>query len=501
MEFIFTINTSNLDESFVRHLLSMNVTYFRVNSSFLDLNEFRGVIENIRKNIGSKAKILVDLPGFKIRALHLKEKIEFSKGMAVRIRRNDLNYPVVVDELQPGMFLHLNDGMNRLTITEVANDSFECLADSSGVLRRGKGLHFNEELSCYKDFHISEYDRSIISLCRGMDIDAFGLSFVRNSGDVAAIMDLVDNKNIECIPKIESRFSVENFIDILLASDKCIIDRGDLAGEVGIERVLEIQDRIITTAKSLGRKAIVATQNLKSFIHHRVPFIPEVNEMRRLKKMGCAGFQLSEETCVAHYSREAVEFINKIVSFPESEGRRQASTVWLLGPTGSGKTTLGLKLCEAMNHMGFPCIHYDGDVFRNTFADSKDFSRESRLRVVNSLVEFAARANASGVSVVVSALTAHEASRAAVRSGLPDALMCYLDCSIKTCSLRDHKGLYEKAAKGELDTVIGVNEEYMRYAEADAFIDTERFSVDESYMYLFKVVFDHIATALHHNDK
>ncbi len=501
MEFIFTINTAKMDIQSIEYLLNMNVTYFRVNSSFLNVNDFNDVIRTLRRMIGNRAKILVDLPGFKIRALNLEDKIEFSKGSIVRIKRSDLNYPEVVGELKAGMFLHLNDGMNRLVVTDVAADWFECIADSSGILRRGKGLHFNEELSCYRDFHISDYDRNIISACRHMEIDAFGLSFVRTADDVEKIEFLVDNPRIECIPKIESRHSVDNYVDILRKSEKCIIDRGDLAGEIGIDRVLEIQDAIVSAGKALGRKVIVATQNLKSFIHHRIPFIPEVNEMRRLKKMGCAGFQLSEETCVAHYAREAVEFINKIVSFPERDGGLRAFTIWILGPTGSGKTTLGQKLCEAMNRIGRPCVHYDGDVFRNTFAEPGNFSKESRFRVVKSLVEFAVGANASGVNAVVSALTAHSESRKAVRMSIPNALVCYLDCSIETCSLRDHKGLYKQAKLGEIDTVIGVNEKYSRYDNADVFIDTETLSVDESYLELLGITIKYINGALYSDEK
>lgn len=154
-------------------------------------------------------------------------------------------------------------------------------------------------------------------------------------------------------------------------------------------------------------------------------------------------------------------------------------TIWLLGPTASGKTTLARTLQEKLAASGTPVIHYDGDEVRGFFGDSLGFKNQDRLRVVRTIVHLASKAEAAGLNVVVSALTANQDARELIRHAIPNLLIVYLQCGLKECSLRDPKGIYRRARRGEIDTLIGYNSPYDAPQDYDLKLDTETMKLGE----------------------
>lgn len=150
--------------------------------------------------------------------------------------------------------------------------------------------------------------------------------------------------------------------------------------------------------------------------------------------------------------------------------------LWILGPTSSGKSTIAELVCAQWRQQGATVLHYDGDEIRDMFGKGLSFSAEDRLQVVQNLVHLANKGIEAGVCVVVSALTANPDARAYVRAYARSLVLCSLRCSIETCALRDPKQLYEKARRGEVQTLIGYNVPYAPPENPDLCIDTERCS-------------------------
>lgn len=144
-----------------------------------------------------------------------------------------------------------------------------------------------------------------------------------------------------------------------------------------------------------------------------------------------------------------------------------------MGPTSSGKTTISELLLKRLRESGVQTTHYDGDEFRDLFGDGYGFSSDNRNRVVQALVRFSNKALESGVNVIVSALTANPDARVYVKENVCNLLLVSIKCSISECANRDPKGLYEKAKKGEIDTLIGYNTEYLPPENPHIVIDTE----------------------------
>jgi len=158
----------------------------------------------------------------------------------------------------------------------------------------------------------------------------------------------------------------------------------------------------------------------------------------------------------------------------EPKDRRPNFTVWLMGPTASGKTTLARALKDRLTSVNSPAIHYDGDEVRNFFGDLLGFADQDRLRVVKTITHLAGKASRAGLNVIVSALTANPDARELIRREVPNLVIIYLQCELQECALRDPKGIYQRARSGEINTLIGYNSPYLPPDDYDLSIDTEK---------------------------
>ena len=152
---------------------------------------------------------------------------------------------------------------------------------------------------------------------------------------------------------------------------------------------------------------------------------------------------------------------------------------WILGPTASGKTSIGGVFSKILSENDIPAIQYDGDEIRDLLGSNLGFESHDRLRVVSTIVYLANKSLNSGMNVVVSALTANEDARNYIKNHIENIIIIYLECSIEKCMERDYKGLYKKALDGEIDTLIGINTEYVPFENPDIILKTENKSVDE----------------------
>ena len=162
--------------------------------------------------------------------------------------------------------------------------------------------------------------------------------------------------------------------------------------------------------------------------------------------------------------------------------------LWLLGPTSSGKTTIASEFTRQLREKNIPIIHFDGDEVRDFFGPDLGFKNNDRLKVVKTLVYLANKSAASGINVIVSALTASSDARRYVDENMPNLIKVYVQCDISTCAERDPKGLYKMARAGEISTLIGYNTEYLPPEEPYILLNTNNASVLESVQSLLENV-------------
>lgn len=115
--------------------------------------------------------------------------------------------------------------------------------------------------------------------------DAVSLSFVRTPGDVRSLHRRLDRLHASCgvVLKIETRSGFEHLPRLLLEGLRrpplaVMIARGDLAIEVGFERLAEVQEEILWLCEAAHVPAIWATQVLETLARTGVPSRAEITD-------------------------------------------------------------------------------------------------------------------------------------------------------------------------------------------------------------------------------
>ncbi|HET9253765.1 MAG TPA: adenylyl-sulfate kinase [Pseudonocardiaceae bacterium] len=154
----------------------------------------------------------------------------------------------------------------------------------------------------------------------------------------------------------------------------------------------------------------------------------------------------------------------------------RGATVWLTGLSGSGKTTIADAVAAALRAAGRDVEVLDGDEVRRGLSAGLGFSRQDRdthVRRVGFVAELLAR---HGVVTLVPVIAPYAATRDEVRAQHDAHGTIYLEVHVATplseCARRDVKGLYAKAAAGELTGLTGVDDPYEEPDKPDLRVDT-----------------------------
>jgi adenylyl-sulfate kinase len=165
---------------------------------------------------------------------------------------------------------------------------------------------------------------------------------------------------------------------------------------------------------------------------------------------------------------------------------------WLTGMSGSGKTTLANDVKERYENCGLSVRIIDGDVIRNDDKSKLGFGYEdvktNNLRIAGICLDICSTFDI----VIVPVISPYDSIRKEVRRVLsPIFHLIYLDSDIESLTLRDTKGLYASADRGEITDLIGYSERnpYETPLNADIVIGTGvNSSLDESREKLFNYV-------------
>ncbi len=150
-------------------------------------------------------------------------------------------------------------------------------------LRAEKGINFPDTLTTVPS--LTEDDLHALAFV-AKHADAVSLSFVRTPEDVLKLheeLDRIGRPDIGVVLKIEKREGFENLPRMLLEGMKrpplaVMIARGDLAVEVGFERLAELQEEILWLCEASHVPAIWATQVLDTLARTGVPSRAEVTD-------------------------------------------------------------------------------------------------------------------------------------------------------------------------------------------------------------------------------
>jgi adenylylsulfate kinase-like enzyme len=149
--------------------------------------------------------------------------------------------------------------------------------------------------------------------------------------------------------------------------------------------------------------------------------------------------------------------------------------IWIIGLSGSGKTTLGTELTKQMRFFEKNTVLLDGDEMREFFSHfphNDPYSVEGRRINAERIVALCKLLDSQNINVVCCTLSIFPDIRLANRQRFSRYIEIFMDAPLDIVRLRDVKGLYAAAAKGEIKNVVGEDIPFERPEYPDITIDS-----------------------------
>ena len=139
--------------------------------------------------------------------------------------------------------------------------------------------------------------------------------------------------------------------------------------------------------------------------------------------------------------------------------KQRGKVIWLIGLSGSGKSTIAEHLEAKLYDEGFLTQVLDGDNIRSGLNNNLSFSDADRLENIRRISEVAKLFANCGVVTLASFITPTEAIRGMAKEiiGEDKYIEVYVSTSLEACEDRDVKGLYDKARQGIIKNFTGID--------------------------------------------
>ena len=173
-----------------------------------------------------------------------------------------------------------------------------------------------------------------------------------------------------------------------------------------------------------------------------------------------------------------------------NQKNQRARVLWLTGLSGSGKSTIANALEKRLFSLGMHSFVLDGDNVRLGLNKDLGFTREDRAENVRRVAEVAHTLYEAGLIAIVALVSPFASDREQAKSLFPegDFAEVWVKTPTEVCADRDPKGLYKKAAAGDLPNLTGVGQEYQEPQNASLVLDGAG-SVDESVSAILETFF------------
>lgn len=323
---VCTIGPATESEEMLKKLMLAGMNTARINFShggFEEQEEKINRIKKVRDELNLPVSLLLDTKGPEVRIGKFENgEITLNPGDEFSLTSEEIlgtkyefsvTYKNLDKEVKAGDKLLIDDGLIEVEVVTVKNNKIYCRVISGGKLTNRKSVNIpGKKLNLPS---MTEKDKEDIKQGIKAGFDFVAASFVRSEKDVNEIRKLLDEnggQNIKIISKIENQEGVDNFDEILEASDGIMVARGDLSVEIPMERVPVIQKEFIKKTYLQGKVVITATQMLESMINNPRPTRAEVSDVSNAIYDATSAIMLSGESATGKYPIECVELMNTI---------------------------------------------------------------------------------------------------------------------------------------------------------------------------------------------
>lgn len=306
------------DPSIIDGLVEQGMEIARINCSHDDESVWLAMIEQVRqaeRTHNRTCRVSMEIPGPKIRIdrlLTTQRKARVLRGDRIFLTGNKgmflpagistairCTIPEIIDYLAEGEPVIIDDGHIECVVAERMDDgvilSVTRVVRERGILLRPEkginfpGLDYRVPLLSHRDEQILDF------ICKYADV--IGCSFVRDREDIALLREEINKRlpapdSMPIIIKIETLDSMRVLPEILVAAASHVptavmIARGDLAVEVGYERLSEYQEEILWICEAAHVPVIWATQVAETMVQTGIPTRAEVSDITLAAKSEC----------------------------------------------------------------------------------------------------------------------------------------------------------------------------------------------------------------------
>ncbi|MBT8220274.1 MAG: pyruvate kinase [Bacteroidia bacterium] len=304
-EIMVTLPTEAAEnKKLIKRLVKGGMEIARINLSHDNMKIWKKMISNIkavRKETKRDVKIYMDLAGPKIRTSEIKvrntkgevknnlrlaagdylvltKKKTLGKKVKVKVGDKEINVarvgvllPQIIDDIKIGDEVYFDDGMIKGIVKAKSKTNAELLITAAykAKLSSNKGINLpNTSLNLPS---LTNKDLELLPFV-SKNADIVGYSFVRTPRDVRMLykeLEKLGDHSTGVVFKIETKDAFENLPLILFQGMKrehigVMIARGDLAVEIGFERISEVQSEILWFCEAAHVPVIWATQVLET---------------------------------------------------------------------------------------------------------------------------------------------------------------------------------------------------------------------------------------------
>lgn len=331
---VCTVGPASEEKTVLSQLALAGMDVMRLNFSHGDFEEHGSRISSVREvaaETGQNIAILLDTKGPEIRTMSVEGgEVELTTGQTFTLTTDQsvvgdntrvaVTYENLNKDLSVGNIVLLDDGLLELKVTAIDGQDVVCEVLNNGELGNKKGVNLpgvSVNLPA-----LSEKDRADLVFGCEQGVDFVAASFIRKASDVEEIRrHLADNggSQIRIISKIENQEGVDNFDEILAASDGIMVARGDLGVEIAVEDVIFAQKMMIQKCNLARKPVITATQMLDSMINNPRPTRAEAGDVSNAVLDGTDAVMLSGESAKGDYPVESVRIMAQICERTDSD--------------------------------------------------------------------------------------------------------------------------------------------------------------------------------------
>ncbi|MBL8799446.1 MAG: pyruvate kinase [Planctomycetia bacterium] len=276
-------------------------------------------LRQVTQRCGRQVGVLADLPGPKLRALVPAEmvlqrgrEVAFAAAPGVSAEIG-VTEPELIRMVQPGQRILLDDGRLQLRAVRLEGDRLLARVEAPGALLPNKGVNVPD--TTLNIPALTPRDHAALHTAARAGVDWLALSFVRSAEAAKELRQAARSLglNVPILAKIERPEAVQRSREIIEAFDGIMVARGDLGVEIPLERVPQVQKRLIHQARNAGKPVLTATDMLDSMRHNPRPTRAEASDVANAIYDGTDAVMLSGETAIGQYPVEAMQAMDRIV--------------------------------------------------------------------------------------------------------------------------------------------------------------------------------------------